>query len=71
MRIAQGPSQARGAEALLSARGARREARLGASARLRQPCYWELVKLLHWPAGAATGPSLHGKVRASVPSRTS
>ena len=34
----------RGAEALLSARGARREARLGASARLCQPC-----RLAYWP----------------------
>ena len=37
MRIVQGPGQAQGAEALRSARGARREARLSASARLGQP----------------------------------
>ena len=37
MRIVQGPGQARDAEGLLSARGARREARLGASGCLGQP----------------------------------
>ena len=37
IRIAQGPRQARSAEALLSARGARRETRLSSSARLDQP----------------------------------
>ena len=37
MRIAQGPDNTRGAEALLSARGARREALLSASGRLCQP----------------------------------
>ena len=38
MRIAQGSDRAQDAEALLSARGARREARLRAPARLGQPC---------------------------------
>ena len=40
--IVQGPGQAQGAKALLSARGPRREARLSAAARLSQPwlCCW-------------------------------
>ena len=41
MRIAQGTDNTRGAEVLLSARGARREAVLSASGRLCQPCNYQ------------------------------
>ena len=70
MRIVQGPGQARGAEALLSARGARREARLSASARLGQPWRRGGVSSAATPVAGPPwrGPSpVQGPFPASVP----